>query len=343
MSGDAELTRTVKQLAREAGFARVGVASVGRVPSAEAYRNWIAAGYHAEQGYLAENVPMRLDPSRLVEGARSVICLAVSYHPGESGEPGGAFIARYARGRDYHRVLKQRAHALCDRLAELRGEFSGRAFVDTAPLAERSLAAMAGLGWIGRHGNLIVPGLGSYVFLAEVVCNLPLQPDRPRESGCGDCSRCVSACPTEALLGGGVLDCSRCLSYLTIEHRGRIDRALWGSVGSRVFGCDTCQSVCPHNRNRPSGEAELLGQPAPARAELGEILRWTEADWDALTRGSARRRAGFGQWLRNAVLAAGCSGEAGLIEPLETLRGLREELCEEIDWAVGCLRGGQDV
>jgi epoxyqueuosine reductase len=331
------LTGDLQRLATDAGFARVGVAPAGPVAGERAFRDWLETGSHAGQEYLTENVDLRFEPGRLVENARSVICLAVSYHPGDLDEPDGAFIARYARGRDYHRVLKQRAWRLCDRLRELEPGFAARAFVDTAPLAERSLAARAGLGWIGRHGNLIVPGLGSYVLLAEIVCNLDLPPGRPRDSGCGDCSKCLAACPTGALVVPAVVDCRRCLSCQTIENRGSIPRDLWEHLGRRVFGCDACQSACPHNRNRPAGDPELLGQPEPASVALAEIIEWDETDWDVFTRGSARRRATHAMWLRNAVLAAGSTGLGDQAGALRKLRGRREDLREEIDWALGCL------
>ncbi len=327
-------TAEVKRLAREAGFARVGIAAAGATPHARAYRNWLSAGFHADMTYLARNVEMRLDPARLVNGAKSVICLAAGYRPREEPHT-DAFIARYARGRDYHMVLRRRARALCDRLCAITPDFAGRAFVDTAPVAERDLAASAGLGWVGRNGMLIVPGLGSYVLLAEIVCNLPLCPDEPRPVGCGDCSKCLAACPTGALVAERTVDARRCLSYQTIENRGAIPRALWPKLGSCVFGCDACQAVCPHNRRPAPGDPELL---APADAPpwtLADFLRWGRDDWDRLTRGRALRRASYAMFRRNAILAAGNSNNPALLGLLETLAedDLDADSREALTWA----------
>ena len=301
----SELTPTIKRLAVEAGFQRVGIAPVDADLQAGSFAEWLAAGYHGEMDYLARNVAKRHSPADLVEGAQSVICLAVSYAP--AAEPtGDAFIARYARGRDYHRLLKKRAHGLMDQLREIEPSFDGRAFVDTGPLAERAVAAAAGLGWIGRNGCLIAPGLGSYVLLTEIVCNLALQPDAPMQPQCGDCSACVDACPTGALLGEGLLDARRCRSYLTIEHRGEIASDLHPLMGNCVFGCDVCQEACPHNKDVPAGDPELSHPRDVLRGLTVEgVLDWTESEWDAATRGSAMRRATLEMFRRNARLAGG--------------------------------------
>ncbi|MBN1942147.1 MAG: tRNA epoxyqueuosine(34) reductase QueG [Phycisphaerae bacterium] len=318
MEFDDALTSRVKELALECGFARVGVAPAGPVERAEAFRAWLASGFHADMTYLARNVEARFNPAKLLDGARSVICLAVSYSPGRDEPDTDAFIARYARGRDYHRVLKKRAQALCDLVRAVEASFVGRVFVDSAPVAERSLAAAAGLGWIGRNGSLIVPGLGSYVLLAEIVCNLPLRPDDSRQSGCGDCRKCMAACPTGAIISEGVIDARRCLSYQTIENRGDIPADLWPLLGLCVFGCDACQAICPHNRRAVSGDAELTGSAGEKPLTLKEILTWSESDRDRLTRGRALRRATHRMFLRNAILAAGNSGDPSLLPLLES-------------------------
>ncbi len=304
MSSQQIATDTIKALAVEVGFARVGIAATDADLRAEPFAAWLAAGGHGEMAYLARDVEKRHRPAALVEGARSVICLAVGYAPAEE-LTGDAFIARYARGRDYHKVLKKRAHALMDRLRDIEPSFDGRAFVDAGPIAERSLAAAAGVGWIGRNGCLIAPGLGSYAVLCEIVCNLPLIPHAPIEPQCGDCNACVDACPTGALLGDGRLDARRCRSYLTIEHRGQIAPELAPRMGGCVFGCDVCQEVCPHNKDIPAGDPEL-SQPREALGGLTieRVLDWSKADWDAATRGSAMRRATLEMFARNARLAA---------------------------------------
>ncbi|MBN1556344.1 MAG: tRNA epoxyqueuosine(34) reductase QueG [Phycisphaerae bacterium] len=332
MKYDEALTSRVKESALECGFARVGVAPVGAVEHADAFRAWLAAGYHADMTYLEENVEKRLNPAQLIEGAKSVICLAVSYAPDGDEPSTDAFIARYARGGDYHKVLKKRAQTLCDRIRTVEPSFEGRAFVDTAPVAERTLAAAAGLGWIGRNGSLIVPGLGSYILLAEIVCNLPLRPDEPRPNGCGDCEKCLAACPTGAIVAGKTIDARRCLSYQTIENRGEIPPGLWPLLGQCVFGCDACQAICPHNRRRVRGDAELTHPPDSEPLSLQDILTWTESDWDRATRGKAFRRADHRMFLRNAILAAGNAGDASHLPLLEALPK-EETLQPYIDWA----------
>lgn len=338
-----DLSAAVKTASRQAGFARVGIAPASVVPHAERLERWLARGWHAGMGYMASNPALRTRPDRLVPGARSVICLAAAYAPDKPQPPGAARVGRYARGRDYHKVLKRRCRALMDPIRSLEPSFQGRAFVDSAPVMERSLAAAAGVGWIGRNGCLIAPGLGSYVLLAEIVCNLPLAPDEPTQPQCGDCRRCLAACPTGALHEDGLVDARACISYLTVEHAGRIDPPLWPRMGTSVFGCDACQEACPHNRDLPAGDAELAGTAPPlGAASIAEILAWDEDDWDRATRGSAARRAGWRQWLRNAAIAAGNvpagSAEAPpLAAALRRLGAGQRGLGEIIDWALGRL------
>jgi epoxyqueuosine reductase len=331
-----DLTSKVKAAALECGFARVGIAPANPLPYDDRFRAWIGAGYHADMAYLARHVEKRFYPAALVPGARSVICLAVSYCPVE--EPAGdALIARYAQGRDYHKVLKRRAMKLCDRMRAMAGDFTGRIFVDAGPIAERTLAALAGLGWIGRNGLLIVPGLGSYVLLAEVVCNLPLCPDSPRPNGCGDCDACRAACPGGAIVSDATVDAHRCLSYQTIENRGSFPENFWEKSGQSVFGCDACQAACPHNRRKTPGDGELLAPPDQAPLTLAQILRWRQEDWDLATRGRVLRRATHAMFLRNAVLAAGNSQDKALLPALEALASATPPAApaELLNWALG--------
>lgn len=337
IQNDPDLTHAVARLSAEAGFARVAIAPAGPLSDdvQHRYRQWIQSGQHGGMEYLTQNFDKRFHPALLVPGARSVICLATSYAPRRESA-GNAFVASYARGRDYHKVLKTRCHALMDRLRELAPHFDGRAFVDSAPLAERSLAAQAGLGWIGRNGCLIVPGLGSYVVLAEIVCNLDLAIGKPLESHCDGCLACLAACPTGALRSEGTIDCGRCLSYLTIEHEGPIAPSLWPQMGSRVLGCDNCQQACPHNIDVPPGDPELTGQHDWS---LSEILSWDQDGWDAATAGSAIRRASYIGLMRNAAIAAGNSGDTSLAKSLEHLRVALPQLAEIAAWATERLRG----
>ena len=333
-----ERTDAVKAAAIEAGFARVGIAPAEEADG-EVFRGWLAQGRHGEMAYLARNVAKRLDPATLVPGSRSVLCLVVPYAP--AMPPDNTLVARYARGRDYHRVLKKRCHRLMDRIRVIAPDFEGRAFVDSAPVMERHLAAEAGLGWIGRNGCLIVPGLGSFVLLCEIVCNLSLRPDSRVTSACRDCDACVGACPTGALADPPLVDARRCISYLTLEHRGPIAPELRARMGVCLVGCDACQAACPHNRDLPAGDLELRGKSPLGGAGIAEVLAWTWDDWDAATRGSACRRASYEMFLRNAVIAAANSGDGSLCEVLVALRDRRTEMGELISWALERLGGGE--
>ncbi|MCY2931117.1 MAG: tRNA epoxyqueuosine(34) reductase QueG [Planctomycetota bacterium] len=302
----------IERLAMEAGFARSATLALADLPPEQAFADWLVRGWEGEMNYLHRHRNLRLAPSSLVPGATGVICLAASY---AAAPP--APIARYARGRDYHKVLKARCRRLMDCLRDRLPGFAGRAFVDAGPVGERHLAAAAGLGWIGRNGCLHVPGLGSYVLLAEIFCNLALPTGGPMPAPCGPCQACLIACPTGALAGSGQVDARRCLSYLTIEHKGPIDGPLAARWGDRIFGCDACQEACPHNQTVLPGDDELTseywlarGAPGPlAGAGAREIARWTLEDWSAATAGSAIRRASLEQLQRNAALAVGAMGQ----------------------------------
>ena len=334
------LTVQVKQLATEADFARAGVAPADRIQGGERFDRYLAAGYHAQMAYLAAHRAKRFAPAELVGGARSVLCLAVSYAPraDSAGRPAAeGFIARYARGRDYHNALAARCRRLMRRLAEVQGDFRGRAFVDSAPLNERGCALAAGLGSVGRNGCLIVPGLGSYVVLCEIVSNLPLVPATPAaaEAACSGCGACRAACPTGAIDADGLVDANRCLSYLTIEHRGPIPAEWRPAVGGRLFGCDTCQQACPQNRPIPGGDAELAPpRPPLAGLSLGGVLALSPGQWDEHTRGSAIRRPGHLGLVANAAVAAANLGRADLAGPIEAAGRRMPELAETCKWAL---------
>jgi len=333
----ASLTATVKDLARRGGFLAVGIAAAGPVPRAEGLHDWLAKGYDAQMAYMRRNLTKRVQPDALVEGARSVICLAVSYvGPDDDGREG--LIARYARGKDYHDVLKRRCLNLMHAIRQVAPTFAGRAFVDSAPVMERSLAAAAGLGWIGRNGLLITKGAGSYCLLCEIICNLPLDVDSPLPSRCGQCRSCVGACPTGALDGSGLGDARKCISYLTVECGGEIDASVRCKMGRRVFGCDACQVVCPYNRRLPAGDPELTTPLPLARAGLGQMLAWDRGKWEAAAASSAARRAGYEMFIRNAIIAAGNSGEGSLLGPLAALAGTTAEHGQLVRWATQRLR-----
>jgi len=334
MTQPTDIHTRLPELADALGFACVAIAPASPPAWADRFGRFLELGWQGEMAYLARDPAARSDPRRLLDGAASVICLAASYAPGPEDPPPGGF-ARYALGRDYHRVLRQRCRRLVDALREAVPDMRARICVDTAPLLERGLAALAGLGWIGRNGCVIHPRWGSYLLLAEIVTDLPLPAGTPAQSRCGRCRACVDACPTGAIGADGLVDARRCISYLTIEHRGSIPDSLRRPMGQRVFGCDVCQEVCPYNRRAPAGDAELRGPSALVGTAPPAILRWTREDWDRLTRGSAARRASFEMFLRNAAIAAGNAADASA---RPALRRLTEhpapEVAEAARWAL---------
>lgn len=261
-------------------------------------------------GYLHRHLESRLDPSALLEGARSAIVVALNYHqptpldrPGDGATRGR--VARYAWGRDYHRVLKRKLHTLADRLREQFGaNVATRACVDTAPIIERELAVRAGIGWIGKNTLVLHSELGSYFVLGVVLTTLALEPDEPLEDRCGSCTACLDACPTRAFPVPYQMDASRCVSYLTIEHRGDIPPEFHEGIGDWVFGCDVCQEVCPYNRRAPQTNEPDFAVRAPGPApDRSTILDWSQDDYDQQTLGSATRRATLAMWKRNALIA----------------------------------------
>lgn len=276
-----------------------------------AMREWLAAGRHGSMGYLAEHADLKADPSQLLEGAACAIMVADLYATrdgaGDAAADGHGRIARYAHGCDYHKTMKKRLHALCDELVERWPGARTRAFVDTAPVHERELAMAAGLGWVGKHTLVIHPRVGSWMLLGGVLTTLELDVNEHEEPDhCGTCTRCIEACPTDAITPYSV-DASRCISYLTIERRGPIDPDLRRGMGAWIFGCDICQEVCPHNSPRSGdvGEANPAFASDRASFDLLEVLGWDEDARRAAFAKSAMKRAKLGMMRRNAVIAAG--------------------------------------
>jgi len=320
------LREAAERIARELGFAAVGVCDATPMQRFEVFRAWVAVGRHGEMEYLERHLEAQRDPASVLPGVRSVIVVADRYHDGRPDrvDPRASAkgrIARYARGRDYHREIRDRLERLAARLAEIAPGAAFRACVDTAPLPERELAARAGIGRVGKHTLLIgTPSggvaLGSWLLLGELLSSAEIEPspaalrdDAPpdRTDPCGSCTRCIDACPTQAIAPFSV-DATRCISYLTIEHRGAIDRSLHEAIGDWIFGCDICQEVCPHNaptrRSRRGGVHEAY---APRRDgfDLLEVLGWSEASRREAFITSALKRAKLEMIKRNALIAAG--------------------------------------
>ncbi len=312
----SELAEEIKTHARQAlGFDLVGITAAEPLPGAAHLARWVADGAHGEMAYMAETAQLRGDPRRLLPGARSVVCVAMSYHtelePPERGGSGSrAVVARYARRKDYHTVIRRRLVRLGRFIG---GRFPGarwRVAVDTAPLLEKELAQRAGLGWIGKNTCLINRTMGSELLLGELLTTLALPPDEPETDHCGSCTACLEACPTQAFAAPGQLDARRCISYLTIEHRGPVPEALRPALAPYLFGCDICQAVCPWNRHA----SPSCAPPLATRAPLGELSvaglqGLDEAGWTALAAGTPLRRLDFPRMRRNlAAIGADPSG-----------------------------------
>ncbi len=346
MVDPSEIKAMIVRLANESGFVRVGIAPADTPAGGERFGRFLALDYHGQMSWLAKEPQRRCDVRSLLgepDDGVCVICLAASYAP--SGDDAGAgHIARYARGRDYHRVLGKRCRKIVAELSDaVGGNFRARICVDTAPILERELAAAAGLGWIGRNGCLIDAKFGSYLLLAEIVVNLSLPVDGPVKNRCGSCRACLEACPSGAIQDDGMVDSRRCVSYLTIEHRQSIPESLRRPCGQRVFGCDICQEVCPYNRDVPAGDAEIRGPDfgelsraaALASATPAEIIRWEWSDWDRATRGSSARRAKYEMFLRNAAIALGNAPDPADRSALERLaRHESPIVAEAATWAI---------
>ena len=305
-----ELSQLVKKLTADIGFDACGIARAEPIGRADYVHDWLAAGRAGTMHYLRRHVQQRLDPQALLEGARSIIVVALLYHssspdPEAKDSRSRGRVARYAWGDDYHKVIKKKLFALADRLrADLSEPFDSQACVDTAPLLEREVAAAAGIGWIGKNTMVLNRRLGSYFFLGALVTTLELQPDEPLEDHCGTCTACLDACPTGAFPAPYEMDASRCISYLTIEHRDDIPQEFHEKMGDWIFGCDVCQEVCPFNRHAPTTDepAFAIRSPGPNPA-LDDILSWSIEDYRSELRGSAMKRAKLPMLQRNAQIA----------------------------------------
>ena len=320
--------RVFREEAERESFARVGVARAETPRGFERFRDWIAAGRHAGMDYLERTAAVRESPDSLLPGARSVVCLAARYSSAAPVALDGSRIARYATGSDYHCTLRQRALRVARAaFRRLSGGFRYRVCVDSTPLAERSFAAAAGLGWIGKNGLLIDPENGSYLLLAEILTDLDLPPDEPIAERCGSCNRCLRACPTDAFLEPGLLDASRCLAYWTIEHRGPLPDAVKETIGDNVFGCDICQEVCPWNKPLALGEAAQV----PTRREWMEM---GPGQWRRRYGATALNRAGRRGTQRNAAASAGSVGDRGVLPVLPRAASVAEPgLADAAAWA----------
>jgi epoxyqueuosine reductase len=341
----AQLATEVKELGRTLGFAKVGVSGLDLAADERRLEDWLAAGRHGSMEYMRRHGRRRTRPAELVAGTVRVISARMDYWPAAARDARSVladsrrgYVARYALGRDYHKVLRSRLAKLARAIEKRAGAHGCRAFVDSAPVLEKALARNAGLGWIGKHTNLIDRDAGSWFLLGELYTSLPLPVDAPLGDHCGSCRACLDVCPTQAIVAPYQLDARRCISYLTIEQRGPIPLELRAAIGNRIFGCDDCQLFCPWNKfAQPTEVDDFAVRHELDGEELVRLFGWTEAEWRARTEGSALRRAGYEGWLRNIAVALGNAPTA--VDVVGALRMRSEHpsplVREHVLWALG--------
>ena len=270
------LKKYIQQKAEELGFLAIGFAKAEKLIDEEfRLKDWLSNGYHAEMQYMENHFEKRLDPTQLVESSKTVISLAYNYFPQKNQNESAPQVAKYAYGEDYHKVVKDQAFVLFEFIKSLVPNLDGRVFVDSAPVMERQWAEKSGLGWIGKHSLLIRKGIGSFFFLAEIICSLEVEPDSPTTDHCGSCTACIDACPTNAIIDNKIIDSNACISYLTIEKRTELSVDEKANLNNWAFGCDICQDVCPWNR--------FASPTTEPRFNSGEWTNWNREEWKQLT------------------------------------------------------------
>lgn len=342
------LARDIKAWAVELGFQRAGIADPQLGADEARLLAWLDAGRHGEMGYMRRHGLKRSRAALLHPGTLRVVSVRMDYLPRDAApamgvleDPALAYVSRYALGRDYHKLMRKRLQKLAHRIQAAVGDFSYRVFTDSAPVLEKPLARAAGLGWTGKHTNLLSREAGSWFFLGEIYTDLALPADEPGGDHCGTCRACLDACPTGAIVAPYELDARLCISYLTIELRGPIPAQLRPLIGNRIFGCDDCQLVCPWNRFAvTSGETDFSPRHGLDSATLVSLFQWSEEEFLRYTEGSAIRRIGYDCWLRNIAVALGNGpAEKTAIDALVARRAHPSALVREhVDWALRQLR-----
>jgi len=340
----ATLARNIKKWAAHLGFQDTGITDTNLVQAEKYLRRWLGLGRHGEMAYMARHGVRRTRPDQLVPGTIRVVAVRMDYLPQKQDVLEStlqrshiAYVSRYALGRDYHKLCRKRLQQLATRIEAAVGSFGYRVFVDSAPVMEKALAEKSGLGWIGKHTNVINRTAGSWFFLGELYTDLPLPVDEPAANHCGNCRACLDVCPTQAIVAPYELDARRCISYLTIELRGSIPETLRPLLGNRIYGCDDCQLVCPWNRfARLSGETGFSPRSSLTDRELVELSRWSAREFLTHTEGSAIRRIGYECWLRNIAVALGnAQTSSEIIAALTRLHRYPSELVREhAEWGL---------
>jgi epoxyqueuosine reductase len=342
-----KLARDIRAWGHELGFADIGISGIALEQAEQELLRWLGKGYHGDMDYMAAHGTRRSRPGELVPGTVSVIAARLPYWPQDAApadgvldDPALAYVSRYALGRDYHKVLRDRLQKLADRIETEIGPFVYRAFTDSAPVMEVALAAQTKLGWRGKHTLLLNREAGSYFFLGEIYLSLPLPADEPSSAHCGTCTACLDACPTRAFVAPYVLDARRCISYLTIEHKGSIPLELRPLMGNRIYGCDDCQLACPWNREATPGTlTDFAPRHGLDAASLIKLFAWDEDTFLKRMEGSAIRRIGHERWLRNIAVALGNAPPSPeIIAALEARSRHPSELVREhVAWALARL------
>ena len=337
------LKQWIKQQALALGFADCVIAKPDAQAQMPRFEEYLKRGYHADMHYLEENLEKRADPKLLVPGTKSIICVRMNYLVETPkpryvpDEPNSAIIARYARGRDYHKVMRGRLKTLASKIKEKVGEFESRPFADSAPIFEKSLAESAGMGWTGKHTLLIHKKSGSFFVLGELFTSLDLPFDQPATAHCGSCSACIDICPTQAIVEPYMLDARKCIAYLTIEYKGVIPEELRSGIGNRIFGCDDCQLICPWNSfAKTASIPDFDPRHGLDNISLIEIWNWDEATFLNNTEGSPIRRTGYQSFKRNIAIGLGNALHSELIvEQLIQAKSQHDDIVNvHIDWAI---------
>lgn len=337
-----ELANKIKIWAKELGFDKIGIADVDLSDHEEELQRWLDAGYHGDMDWMARHGMMRARPDELLPGTLRVISARMHYLPTDAqfastlNNPELGYISRYAMGRDYHKVVRNQLKKLGDKIKAETENLQYRPFVDSAPILERPLAQNAGLGWTGKHSLILDKDVGSWFFLGELLVDIPLPVDTPSVSQCGNCTACITSCPTNAILTDGVIDARKCISYLTIEYSGVIPEEFRKAIGNRIYGCDDCQLVCPWNRNAPLTEQSDFERRAVFDSPtLISLFSWDEPTFQKKMEGSPIRRIGHEQWLRNISIAMGNAPfSPDIIQSLNLRKGFSPLLDVHIDWAL---------
>ncbi|RJX65028.1 tRNA epoxyqueuosine(34) reductase QueG [Vibrio sinensis] len=337
-----KLADDIKIWAKELGFQKVGICDVDLSEHEAPLQQWLDNGYHGSMDWMARHGMMRARPDELLPGTIRVISARMDYLPPEAhfarnlSDPTQGYISRYALGRDYHKLIRNQLKKLAERIEQEAGKYSFRPFVDSAPILERPLAQKSGLGWTGKHSLILDKECGSWFFLGELLIDLPLPTDKPSEDQCGKCTSCITSCPTNAILSDGIIDARKCISYLTIEYDGIIPEEFRRSMGNRIYGCDDCQLVCPWNRYADlTKQSDFHRRESLQQPDLLQMFMWDEAYFLKHMEGSAIRRIGHQQWLRNIAIAIGNAPYSyAFVEALESRKGISELLDVHLNWAI---------